>query len=327
MPAINFARLKLRHLQCLVVVAQERNLVRAARALALTQPAVSKTIAELEDIVGRRLLLRRRRGVELTPAADVLVRHAVVALRGLREGLGLALDQPELDQLHVAVGALPNMAAHLLPAAIAALHAKAPALRVRVVSGTNAQLMTQLRQGEIDLVLGRLAQASAMADLAFEHLYSEPLLLVARPGHSLASLRHPELDALAAYPLVVPVSGTLIRHTADAFLVARGLAPPRCLVEATDTSFAVGLLQCSDAVWFAPQGAVDGFLARGELRRLAIDTASTEGPVGLTVRRGSEQGEGARLLIESIHEVVLQRAQVLAAAARPGRARRSAPTG
>ena len=324
MSAINFSRLKLRHLQCLVMVAQERNLVRAAKALALTQPAVSKTIAELEDIVGRRLLLRRRRGVELTPAADVLVRHAVVALRGLREGLGLALDQPELDQLQVAVGALPNMAAHLLPAAIAALHARAPALRVRVASGTNAQLMTQLRQGEIDLVLGRLAQASAMADLAFEQLYSEPLLLVTRPGHPLAAPRRPKLEALADHPLVLPVSGTLIRHTADAFLVAQGMAPPRCVVEATDTSFALGLLQCTDAVWFAPQGAVDGFLARGELSRLAIDTASTEGPVGLTVRRVGEASEGARLLIEAIHEVVRQRAGALAAAARPGRARRSA---
>ena len=324
MSAINFSRLKLRHLQCLVMVAQERNLVRAAKALALTQPAVSKTIAELEDIVGRRLLLRRRRGVELTPAADVLVRHAVVALRGLREGLGLALDQPELDQLQVAVCSLRNMAAHLMPEEIAALHAGAPALRVRVASGTNAQLMTQLRQGEIDLVLGRLAQASAMADLAFEQLYSEPLLLVARPGHPLAAPRRPKLDALADYPLVVPVSGTLIRHTADAFLVAQGMAPPRCLVEATDTSFALGLLQCSDAVWFAPQGAVDGFLSRGELSRLAIDTASTEGPVGLTVRRGGEVGEGARLLIEVIHEVVRQRAEALAAAARPRAARRSA---
>ncbi|WP_345536120.1 pca operon transcription factor PcaQ [Variovorax defluvii] len=304
---MNFARLKLRHLQCLAMVAQERNLVRAAKALALTQPAVSKTIAELEDIVGRRLLLRRRRGVELTPAAEVLVRHAVAALRGLREGLGLALEQPELDQLQVAVGALPNMAAHLLPVAVAALHDRAPALRVRVASGTNAQLMTQLRQGEIDLVLGRLAQASAMADLAFEQLYSEPLLLVTRAGHPLSAQRRPKLDALAGYPMVMPVSGTSIRHTADAFLFAQGIALPRCLVEATDTSFAVGLLQCADAVWFAPQGAVEGFLARGELRRLAIDTASTEGPVGLTVRRGGDVGEGARLLIEAIHEAVRRR--------------------
>jgi LysR family pca operon transcriptional activator len=245
--------------------------------------------------------------VELTPAAEVLVRHAVSALRGLREGLGLAMDQPEADQLRVAVGALPNMAANLLPEAVASLHASQPALRVRVVSGTNAQLMTQLRQGEIDLVLGRLAQASAMADLAFEQLYSEPLLLVARPGHPLAARRKPPLDALAGHPLVLPVSGTLIRHTADAFLIAQGMVLPGRLVEATDTSFVLGLLQRCDAVWFAPQGAVEGLIAQGELKRLAIDTSSTEGPVGLTVRRGDAPGEGARLLIETIREIVAAR--------------------
>lgn len=307
MSAMNFARLKLRHLQCLVMVAQERNLVRAAEALSLTQPAVSKTVAELEEIVGRQLLLRRRRGVELTPAAEVLVRHAVSALRGLREGMGLAMDQPDADQLRVAVGALPNMVANLLPEAVALLNEAHPALRVRVMSGTNAQLMTQLRQGEIDVVLGRLAQASAMADLAFEQLFSEPLLLVVRPGHPLASRRKPTLDALAAHPLVLPVSGTLIRHTADAFLIAQGLALPNRLVEATDTSFVVGLLQRCDAVWFAPQGAVEGFIARGELKRVAIDTSSTEGPVGFTVRRSGELGEGARLLLATIRGIVLKR--------------------
>lgn len=307
MPDMNFARLKLRHLQCLVTVAQERNLVRAARALSLTQPAVSKTVAELEEIVGRRLLVRRRRGVELTPAAEVLVRHAVAALRSLREGVGLAMDQPEADQLQVAVGALPNMAASLLPEAVAALHAEHPALHVRVASGTNAQLMTQLRQGEIDMVLGRLAQASSMADLAFEQLYTEPLLMVARPGHPLAARRRPPLDALAAHPLVLPVQGTLIRHTADAFLIARGVALPARVVEATDTSFVVGLLLRGDAVWLAPQGAVEGFLARRELVRLAFDTAGTEGPVGITVRRNAEPGEGARLLVGAISRIVQAR--------------------
>jgi LysR family pca operon transcriptional activator len=305
---MNFARLKLRHLQCLVMVAQERNLVRAARALSLTQPAVSKTIAELEEIVGRRLLVRRRRGVELTPAAEVLLRHGVAALRSLREGLGLAMDQPEGDQVQVAVGALPNMAGSLLPEAVAALQAAHPALHVRVASGTNAQLMTQLRQGEIDMVLGRLAQASSMADLAFEQLYAEPLLMVARPGHPLAARRRPLLDALANHPLVLPVQGTLIRHTADAFLIASGMALPKQVVEATDTSFVVGLLLRSDAVWFAPQGAVEGFLARRDLARLAYDTAGTEGPVGITVRRNAEPGEGARLLLDAIAHIVRSRA-------------------
>lgn len=298
---MNFSRLKLRHLQCLAVVGQERNLVRAARALALTQPAVSKTVAELEDIVGRRLLLRRRRGVELTAAGEVLMKHAVGTLRALQEGLAQALEQPEADELRVAVGALPNMAAGLLPAAVARLAASEPALRVRVVSGTNRQLMAQLRQGEIDLVLGRLAQPSAMVDLSFRALGSEPLVLVAAPGHPLlAREAPPTLEELAGHLLIVPVQGTLVRDTADAFLYARGTRPPPRLVEATDTSFALELLRSIDAVWFAPEGAVRCALARGELRRLPFDTGSTDGPVGVTLRRTGEPTVGARRLLEAI---------------------------
>ena len=65
--------------------------------------------------------------------------------------------------------------------------------------------------------------------------------------------------------------------------------------------------QRSDAVWFAPQGAVEGLVERGELKRLAIDTTSTEGPVGLTMRRGDEPAEGTQLLIETIREIVAAR--------------------
>lgn len=301
---MNFDRLQLRHLRCLAAVGQERNLVRAAKVLALTQPAVSKTVAELEDIVGRQLLLRRRRGVDLTAAGEVLLRHSVATLRGLREGVSLALDETEGDQLRVVVGALPNMAASLLPEAIALLTREHPQLRVRVVSGTNAQLMTQLRQGEIDLVVGRLAQPSAMVDLSFVQLYSEPLLLVARPGHPLAGKTGPVLAALAAYP---PVQGTLVRDTADAFLFARGNALPSAVIETTDTSFALGLLRRTDAIWFAPKGAVDSALALGEVLRLDVDTRITDGPVGITQRRAGEPGDGVRRLVEAIEQVLRQR--------------------
>jgi len=304
---MNFGRLKLRHLQCLVMVAQERNLVRAAQALSLTQPAVSKTIAELEDIVGRQLLVRRRHGVDLTPAAEVLLRHAVITLRSIREGLDLAGGQPERDQLSVVIGALPNGAMHVLPAAIARLCEAEPALRVRVASGTNAQLMAQLRQGEVDLVFGRLAEPSDMVGLTFEHLYSEPLVLVVRPGHPLAAARRPRPSVLASLPLVVPLSGTLIRRTMDAFLIAQGCALPRRLVEATDAFFACHFLMRTDAVWFAPFGVVEGFLAQGVLRKLAIDTGSTQGPVGLSMRRASQPGEGARRLVEAIRATLRAR--------------------
>ena len=80
---MNFGRLKMRHLQCLVMVAQERNLVRAAKALSLTQPAVSKTVAELEEIVGRQLRLVRARKAEIERLEADLAqrRERLLALR------------------------------------------------------------------------------------------------------------------------------------------------------------------------------------------------------------------------------------------------------
>ncbi len=80
-------RIKLRHLHSLVAVSEHGALVRAAEALSVTQPAVSKTLAELEDIVGQQLFKRSPRGVALTDAGQQLLRYAGSSLRTLREGL------------------------------------------------------------------------------------------------------------------------------------------------------------------------------------------------------------------------------------------------
>src|SRR6201986_2117619 len=77
------ARIRLRHLTCFVVVSQERTLARAAARLHLSQPAVSKTLAELEDLAGRRLVVRARAGTQLTPAGDEFLRYAVDVAQAL----------------------------------------------------------------------------------------------------------------------------------------------------------------------------------------------------------------------------------------------------
>src|SRR6201986_5425483 len=80
---VALSRIRLRHLSCFVVVAQERTLARAAARLHLSQPAVSKTLAELEDLAGRRLVVRARAGTQLTPAGDEFLRYAVDVAQAL----------------------------------------------------------------------------------------------------------------------------------------------------------------------------------------------------------------------------------------------------
>ncbi len=292
---MTLSRIKMRHLHCLVVVGQERSMLRAAHVLALTQPAVSKTLAELEALVGRPLLVRHARGVELTRAGQVLVQHASASLRSLREGLDAAAGQPQSHQASVSVGALPNVSATLLPQAVEALRTAMPSLHVRVASGTNAHLMGRLRQGELDMVFGRLAEPSDMIDLVFEQLFVEPLVVAARPSHPLSRLRKPGPRALSAYPLILPMAGTSIRRTIDAFLVTHRVELPACVIDTLDTAFALQMVRSTDACWFLPEGLLAG-LSPVKLARLALPTQETAGPVGLTVRRDETLSEGAKRL-------------------------------
>lgn len=298
---MNISRIKLRHLHCLVVVGQELNMLRAAHRLALTQPAVSKTIAELETLVGRPLLERHGRGVALTPAGRVLMDYAGASLRSVREGLDAAAGQPQSHQTTVSVGALPNVSATLLPPAIEAVRASLPSLYIRVASGNNAQLMGRLRHGELDMVFGRLAEPSDMLDLDFEHLYSENLVALARPEHPLAQRREVRPTALSDHTLILPTAGTPIRRTVDAFLVTHRVSLPDCVIETLDVVFSLQLVRNTDTVWFAPEGLMDGFHPI-DLVRLRLPRGETSGAVGLTVRRGVELATGARLLLAALRE-------------------------
>src|ERR1700759_1210294 len=112
------SRIRLRHLSCFVVVAQERTLARAAARLHLSQPAVSKTLAELEELGGRRLVERGRAGTQLTPAGEEVLRHAGAVTQAL-EAAGAALGgSAQPDPPAVRVAALPTVAGGLLAEAI-----------------------------------------------------------------------------------------------------------------------------------------------------------------------------------------------------------------
>ncbi|MGA8049287.1 MAG: LysR family transcriptional regulator, partial [Burkholderiales bacterium] len=80
-------RIKLRHLQCFLAVAEQHSIQRAAERLAITQPAVSKTLRELEEILGVPLFRRGRKGAVPTAAAEVFLRHARASVSALQQGV------------------------------------------------------------------------------------------------------------------------------------------------------------------------------------------------------------------------------------------------
>lgn len=277
-------RLKLRHLQCLIAVAQGRSVQRAADQLAVTQPAVSKTLAELEDIVGCPLFERGRSGARPTAAAEALLRHVTDGLAALRQGFAGLRAGPERVASELAIGVLPTVVPELLPPALLAFQAMHPQTVLRVTTAANPQLLAQLRQGDLALVIGRLAEPETMRGLNFELLQNDPMLLVVRPQHPLAHMTGVTLQDVVRYPMVVPSTDTVIRQSLDGLLAVQGLRLPTQRVETLSVTLGRQLARSSDAVWFSPAGAVRADLDDGLLVSLPVPTAGADMPMGIALR-------------------------------------------
>ncbi|MDX3907894.1 MAG: pca operon transcription factor PcaQ [Pigmentiphaga sp.] len=293
-------RIKLRHLQCLVAIAAHRHMGQAAEALGISQPAVSKTLAELEDVVQAQLVIRSKRGVWLTEKGQVLLRYAGSSLRTLREGLDHISSTVRDEVAVIAIGTLPTVAPTIGPMAASVFKRSWPSVRLSVHTGVNAGLLALLRRGELDLVLGRVAEPSEMLGLSYEHLYEEPVVMVARPGHPLAGAPRVEPAEVAACGMVLPLPGTAIRRTIDSYLVRHGVGLGRAAIETLSDAFARAYVAHTDAVWMIALGVVEHDLRAGSLVQLACDTSNTSASVGLTLRSDSVPSHAVKALIECI---------------------------
>lgn len=288
------ARIRFRHLRTLVETARYGSIGKAADALAVTQPAATKSMRELEEIVGRRLVEKAGRGIRITPYGEVFLRYAGASIAALQQGLdslGAASDMPPLR-----IGALPTASARIMPDLMTAFRAEAPDAPVTIVTGENRVLLDQLRLGELDLVIGRLAASEQMAGLKFSYLYSEDVRLVVRPGHPLLAHALFPFEHLRAFPILMPPEGSIIRPLVDRLLLTHGVQRLPNTIETVSETFGRAFTSQSDAVWIISEGVVLADIATGRLCALAVDTSETRGGVGLTVRETGDHHPAIQLL-------------------------------
>lgn len=164
-------RIRLRHLHTFVAVAQQGTLGRAAETLNLSQPALSKTLNELEQLTGTRLFDRGRLGAQLTLVGEQFLTHAVKVLDALNTA-GQALNRKEEPASDIVrVGALPTAALGILPAAIGQFHRQQKHATLQVATMNNTMLLAGLKSGELDLGIGRMSDPELMSGLNYELLF------------------------------------------------------------------------------------------------------------------------------------------------------------
>lgn len=299
-------RLKFYQLVVFDQVLQSGSLVRAAQALNLTQPAVTKIIHELESYFDAPLLVRGNRGVTATDLGELVVRRAKSLLAELRSLTDEVNAFQEGTSGHVMIGTLISASTSLLPRAMQLLKERAPGVLVSLRVGQMDQLFPALAVGELDMVVGRVPddwrwrQESPMLEV--EVLYGEQLSVVAGSQHPLFDRPQVNLEDLHAFPWVLPTRDSLLRRTADKLFAEAGLNTPANVVESLSILTNITLMQDQQTVALMPFEASQQFVQAGLLRAFNLGAPMQFGDIGCFYSNSRALGPAARLFRECLSQ-------------------------
>ncbi|WP_205709249.1 LysR substrate-binding domain-containing protein [Kineococcus siccus] len=265
-------------LRILVAVAEHGHVTRAAGALGLGQPTVSRALARVAEAVGVRLLVPAGRGVRLTAAGTALAAAAARALAELERGVRRVREDDAPGTGRVALGFLHTLGPSAVPALVRAFRDEHPHARFSLRQGAAAALLAELDAGAVDLVL--TSPLPRRAGLVVHALLEQPLVLALPPGHPLAARARLRLADAAHEEFVVFEPGYGLRSTVDRMFAEAGVAP-RIAFEGQDADTVRGLVAAGLGVAVLP--AADG--ARGVVER-PLEGATTSRTLGLVWREG-----------------------------------------
>jgi DNA-binding transcriptional LysR family regulator len=293
------ARLRTRHLQLLSAIGEEGNIHRAASMLNMSQPAASRLLRDLEDIVGTELFERLPRGVRANPYGEAIIRHARNALASLNAAAG------EIDQLksgrhgQVNLGTTCGPSVHLVPKAVARVARDNPLVGVRLQVDSSDVLLGRLREGTLDLVVGPLRRDDR-AHCTYERLSDEQVCIAARRGHPLLGRSDLELRHLTEMVWIVPAAGSAPREQFELLFRDSGLPRPGRIIEATSSLMVVRLLEETSCLAVMARDVADYFAACGVIALLSVPLPRSMDSYGIITRQGTSLSPAARLLYTAL---------------------------
>ncbi len=314
LPRQTLARLRIRHLLLISTVARVGTLHRAAEEMNVTQPAVSKMLQDVEDILAVRIFERRPRGLVPTEIGAFVVAYAdqlLVDQERFLRGLG-NLKRGGYGAL--SIGAIMATAPDILPAAIAELKRRRPLMTIRLSATTSDELLRGLEKNEIDLVIGRLTEARHHAIFDVEPLSNEDLWVFAASDHPLAGRDGVSLAEMEAYPWVLQQQTSPMRQVIDRSFAEAGLPSLDNLVETTSIYATLQLVRQAQMISVLPHTIVAEAIDRGELARLPFRLYNPLAPYGIIRRKGEALSANAEDFASIVRELAAGRSWAAAAA-------------
>ncbi len=263
-------------LRIFTAVAELRSFSRAAGTLYISQPAVSKGVAELERQLGTPLLDRSQRLLSLTDAGELLYRHAQQLFASERAAEMELTQLRGLAQGRLTIGASSTIGIYLLPALLGAFHRRHPGVQLFLDIGNTRDIVERLRTAPLDVAF--VEGPADGADLEVTPWSEDQLVAIAAPDHPLTRLQPLALEHLLAQPLIMREPGSGTREVVDAAVRAYGSEPHAAMelgsTEAIKQAVAAGL-----GLAIVSAAALSAELALGRLAVLDVRDLDVRRPL------------------------------------------------
>ncbi len=276
--------MKFNQLRDFVAVAEVGSLRGAARTLSLAQPAITRSIQELEHSLGTQLFVREARGVRLTPIGEEFLTRARAILEEIRRAQESVQQQQQDAEGSLVIGL--SVVAHLgiAGSVLPPFNKRYPRVRLRIIEGFLPTLDKDLRQGLIDLFVGPVPDGTQSGDLQYTPLFENKRVVVARKGHPLV-----KATSLADLSDAIWLTTSITREAEDelhAVFRKRGLPNPRLGGQAQSALSILTLMLNTDMLAMMPVQWVNSPLLKPWLEEIDLDEDFRAPPIMMVHRAG-----------------------------------------
>lgn len=294
--------MRYRHLVLLTVVARTSNLHLAAGEMNLSQPAATKILQDLEDILETKLFERNARGMTPTDIGRFVISYAQQVLVDTDNFMNTFSTMKRGGFGRVAVGAIIGAVPGLIRPTIVALKKETPLMTISLAVSTSDRLLDSLERRELDLVLGRFSQLRHESLFNIEHLLSEEVIFYVHSSHPLAKRKHIIASDLIGLSWVLQPNDTPLRQIVERYFAEKASGTPTDLVETSSFFAAMELVRTSGMISATVLTAIEDRLLAGEFTRLNVEIDSMLEHYGLITRLNDKLSNDALRFIEFLRK-------------------------
>lgn len=295
-------RLRARHLKMLEVLSRSGTMRDAAGEMAVTQPAITKMLQDLEDILEVKLFDRRSTGLTPTPVGLAVIEFSRKTVSDLERFAGLVTNLKLGGYGSLKIGAIMASMQTFVPRALQLLKAKRPLMTINLLHATSDRLLEELANHTIDLAVARLTDSRPNAIFDFEPLLEEEIWIFGRSDHLFRDREHIALSELFDQPWVLQPPGSPLQLLLQRSFADAGMGALPNWIETSSVYATLQLVRHAGMIAALPQTTVEEPVANGEFVRLSVPLTRMLDDYGLVTLRDQVPNENTKLFAQILRE-------------------------